>query len=499
MNLPPRPLLFSALVGALGFAGLLPASADPTPSPVATFRVISVTESRPSFSNYPPRTGVDDIYGAMSADGTVLIGNACLWSTGGIFILGGDHASTEAPEARVKAFRRIGDVREELGPLPQASSQSSDALGISGDGTVIVGAAGEAFGSRDAGAEAFRWTAADGMQRLFPTPFANSAATGASTDGAVIAGSYTAPGSEFTRAFRWTASGTTSLAPLPGDMFSSGECISSDGSTVAGISAHAGGYRACRWAADGSALALGPLPGFDRLSGPTAISADGSVIVGQANSDETYVAFRWTADGGIRRLGTATPSSARAVSADGSVVVGSSNGNAFRWDATHGVQPLADLLAAAGADLGNVHLDEAVAISADGTTIMGRGTLNVAGIPENRPPTATWIACLPTLPEFPVTDPDAAFSATPPADEPPVLGKIKTNTRNSRVLVAGIASGDISRILYRIGTSGRYRLANGTTSWRFTAPVRSSRRGFTVIAEGPGGRSEPATVSIPRK
>jgi len=477
------------VVAVLGSTGIFPAhAADPSPA-AASFRVIAATESRPYFSSYPPKSGVDDIYASMSADGAVLIGNARLWSYGLV--------STSAQDAAVKAFRRIGDTREELGALKGASTGSSTARGLSGNGDVIVGEAGATFGAPDAVMEAFRWTAAGGMQRLFPTAQVYSAATGVSSDGMVITGSYLAPGSQFPRAFRWTAAGAIPLSPLPGELSSFGSCISADGSTIAGTSRSTGRDHACQWTVDGSVVALDP--SISRSpSVPTAISADGSVIVGSAILDGGNCAFRWTAAEGIQRLGKARPSIAAAVSADGSVVVGSSPAGAFRWDAVHGMQSLADLLTAAGVDLGDVALEQALAISADGTTILGRGTMNVPHIPDYRPPTATWIAYLPVVPEIPAATPEPTPEATPSAEAPPLLGAIKATLRNSRVIVTGTASGAISRILFRVD-GNRYRQADGTTSWRFVVPQRGGRKVATVIATGPGGRSEAATVTLPRK
>lgn len=77
--------------------------------------------------------------------------------------------------------------------------------------------------------------------------------------------------------------------------------------------------------------------------------------------------------------------SAMAISADGSTVVGTDNypapgGDAFRplskafvWDAEHGMRALDVILASLGIELAGWELFEARSVSADGRTILGRG------------------------------------------------------------------------------------------------------------------------------
>jgi probable HAF family extracellular repeat protein len=92
-------------------------------------------------------------------------------------------------------------------------------------------------------------------------------------------------------------------------------------------------------------------------------------------------AFRWTQSGGMVGLGGLLEdaySVAYAVSGDGSVIVGHSTsdeyyGEAFIWDAEHGMRPLADVLADYGFDVAGWQLREAYGISADGLTICGWG------------------------------------------------------------------------------------------------------------------------------
>jgi probable HAF family extracellular repeat protein len=81
---------------------------------------------------------------AVSADGSVVVGQC--FSTGA--------------GARAEACVWTFGVAEGLGDLP-GFAFASGALGVSADGTTVVG-----FGTTDAGSEAFVWTRASGLRRL---------------------------------------------------------------------------------------------------------------------------------------------------------------------------------------------------------------------------------------------------------------------------------------------------------------------------------------------
>ena len=261
---------------------------------------------------------------------------------------------------------------------------SSIPYGVSADGLVVVGVCAEG---------AFRWTPGGGMVGLGDLPGGDlSMAAGVSGDGSVVVGvSYcysgiTAPA----RAFCWTSStgmvgmGTLPIFPpgMPGSSWAIG--ASADGSVIVGRSDATSGRQAFRWTSGGGMVGLGDLPGGDFYSRATGVSADGSVIVGWSSSTSgPQHAFRWTETSGMVGLGDLPGgpfySLAGGVSADGSVVVGESKSiswhRAFLWDQTNGMRNLKDVLVNDyGLDLTGWVLDSAICVSADGLTIVGRGT-----------------------------------------------------------------------------------------------------------------------------
>jgi probable HAF family extracellular repeat protein len=260
----------------------------------------------------------------VSADGSVIVG----WGSVS------DSLSREA-------FRwTAGGGMVALGFLPGGSY--SEANDVSADGSVITGHSGGT-------GEAFRWTSDGGMVGLgglASEDQGGSAAVGVSANGSVIVGRSASLPSGI-EAFRWSSDGgMVGLCDLPGgDFFSGATGVSGDGSVVVGWdysdSLSLSGYEAFRWTAGGGMVGLGHL--FSGETGePTGVSADGSVIVGYSLSSD-YEAFRWTSDGGMERLwdvllaagvdpaadGWTGLLAAYDISADGSTIVGNGyrNGN----------------------------------------------------------------------------------------------------------------------------------------------------------------------------
>jgi uncharacterized membrane protein len=182
-----------------------------------------------------------------------------------------------------------------LGGLPGAEVRSL-ALGVSGDGRVIVGEA--------SGFQAFRWTTESGMVALGFLPGANfSQAFAASDDGSIVVGRSSFPEMPMpgfpprSEAFRWTeAGGMVSLGPVFTDAYD----LSADGSVVVGAGndlAHPG--NAFFWTA-----ATGPInlqqflmtSGVNNLAGWTltearGVSGDGLTVVGVGLHNGVHEAF----------------------------------------------------------------------------------------------------------------------------------------------------------------------------------------------------------------
>ena len=328
-----------------------------------------------------------------------------------------------------------------LGFLPGYASSQPTA--VSADGTVVVGLATTAAGSR----QGFRWNVQQGMVGLgfLPGGF-SSMATAVSANGTVIVGVGDATGSEPSTpsaAFRWTPdAGVRRVESLPGSSLCSAGGVSGDGATVVGtclqvnntayrwtaatgaiaLTRFGGGSNqqssaaaisldaalvvgaghpvltgAVTWAADGSSTVLGLLPG-DAEATATAVSRDGSTVVGASKSATgTQRAFRWSRQTGLVALGSdvagLTGTYAAAVSGDGRLIAGwgpTATGDvALVWDGEHGVRLLeAALLADYQTQVPGWKLARATAVSDDGRTIAGYGS-NPQGATE------AWIVRLP--------------------------------------------------------------------------------------------------------
>lgn len=262
-----------------------------------------------------------------------------------------------------------------LGDLP-GGGIDNEAYGISSDGSTIVG-----YGTSSSGIEAMRWTLAGGMVGLGDLVGGStfSIALGTSSDGSVVVGR--GAGVNGTEAFRWTqAGGMVGLGDLAGGVFSSvARGTNSDGSVVVGYGSSANGTEAFRWTQAGGMVGLGDFAGGTFSSVAFATNSDGSVVVGYGNNARGQEAFRWTQAGGMVGLGVlpgGINSAAQATNSDGNVVVGSSNshiGNeAFRWTQAGGIQRVADWLATAGVSTAPGYtLINATGVSADGSVVVG--------------------------------------------------------------------------------------------------------------------------------
>ncbi len=271
------------------------------------------------------------------------------------------------------------------------------AKGISADGSTIAGWAAR---NSQNGQTAVYWK--NGAPKL-PFPQEQAGANCASADGTYIAG--------FTggEAFRWSAAG--GLQSLPGvtGFASEAYSISYNGSVVVGSDfAHTGWI----WKDGVGTTALGLTPSGHRAL-PWAVSGDGLVAVGDAEKAGEHIAFSWTEADGFTDLGSLDPvvrySHAYATNADGSVIVGDSrradgDDYPFVWTEATGMLDLQSILVSAGLPAADWRFMKPTGISADGLTITGYGTHRGVG-------TRAWIATIPASSTLALALVPAAFTA----------------------------------------------------------------------------------------
>lgn len=269
-----------------------------------------------------------------------------------------------------------GPVFVGVGDLP-GGGFASRALGVSADGSVVVGESVTGSGWR-----AFRWTRSAGVQALGPLNAGDafSRADGVSRNGSVVVGaSGFAPSVYECTAVFWSGPG----AALPLGSFAGGGTpslahdVSADGGTIVGeAGANPGGPRAFRAPTSIGATGLGTLPGGDPdYSCANGVSDNGLVIVGRArDASFTTHAMRWTAGLGMVSLGHLNSagfldSRAYGCSGDGGIVVGESTSDlgpqeAFVWRAASGMEGLGDLP-------GGPFRSVALAVAGTGETVVG--------------------------------------------------------------------------------------------------------------------------------
>lgn len=196
----------------------------------------------------------------------------------------------------------------------------SKAVGVNGDGSVVVGYGNTKDQYNNEFSRAFRWTATGEMQSLGALgPYGNSAALAVNSDGSVIVGE------SGTQAFRWTAeTGMVALGSLP--VSCSARAVNADGSVIVGKA----GYSAFKWTA---AAGMETLPSvFDGQILANAVTSDGSIIVGQAgnyytalvwqNSSSAVSLWHYLTERGVSLSGWSSLTDAKGISADGRFITG---------------------------------------------------------------------------------------------------------------------------------------------------------------------------------
>lgn len=226
--------------------------------------------------------------GGMSGLGTN--GNAYAVSADGTVVVGVSGA---------KAFRwTVSSGMTQLGSLPSLPDAQYLANAVSADGRFAAGY----MPTRTGGAlEAAAWL--PNLVRLGDLPLGDfySDARGISGDGSVVVGIGT--GGLGIEAFRSTNGVMTGLGYLPGAVGNSGAtAITPDGNIIVGYSSSSPGIQAFRWTETERMVGLGDLPGGSFYSEATAVSADGSIIVGNSKTALGDEAFVWDSTHGMRNL-----------------------------------------------------------------------------------------------------------------------------------------------------------------------------------------------------
>ena len=311
-----------------------------------------------------------------------------------------------------------------LGNVAQANAASND-------GSVIVGSSLDSLSGKQT-AVSWDGTGIHAMSFLNNGTYAE--ARGVSADGSVIAGSADDGLTGNDTAVTWNSAGNiTSLGHLSDGVYSFALGVSADGQVVVGYAQNGalGGDMATRWVNGGSAESLGTLVGGIG-SRAKAASADGTYIAGTGDSSVASAeAFIWSQASGIKGLGLLTDgtlSGAEGISANGAVVVGVADTTGavvtgFRWTAETGMQSLVQWLQDNDPSytlLPGNSLDTATAVSADGNTVFGMGTLNG----RDQPFVARSYGPI-SVPVAVVTPP------TPPVVTPPPSGSGDTTTPTS--------------------------------------------------------------------
>lgn len=290
---------------------------------------------------FPGASRVNGVSTALSSDGNVVVGQ------------GFDNQGNPQAFRWTEATGVMG-----LGFLPSTSTYPvSVAEDVSGDGSVVVGRSN--ISASDPGA--FRWTQATGIEFLgdLPGKRVRSVATAISQDGNVIVGE--SESDLGAQAFRWTAQ--NGMVPLDqGDFVSIRDVVdvSTDGTVIVGdgivdLGNNLFGRETFRWTAQTGMVRLGDLPGGYVQSIPTAVSGDGSIIVGVGDTDGNFeTAYYWDKANGMRPLQTVLENTygldlsgwsyitAEGISEDGLTLVGDGinpSGDVEAWVAHLGIQP----------------------------------------------------------------------------------------------------------------------------------------------------------------
>lgn len=407
-------------------------------------RTLEVLEMlRTKLSSAPPHSLVDFKLAAWLAQSPAVLSRLAASTQRGVLPLAIGALALDSM-AQSPSFHGMGD-------LP-GGANSSDARGVSDDGFTVVGRS-----TSSNGVEAVSWR--NGALQALPNlsiGAADAIAWDANFDGSVVVGGSKSPTSTWRQPVSWSAAGVVALPPA-GSLTGQGDAafVSPDGRVIAGTRAQnlsdafigfvatdgvvstysdpsgpnaasglsrmspdgrykagfvadgAADYRAAVWI-DEVLLELPELgSGHSQAVG---VSDDGNVLVGvsRSNSASAGEPTRWVRNGAsytAHGLGSVlgAPNAngvAFSCTSDGRVIVGWTTTHqgkrAFVWDAQHGMRLLSDVLTLDyGLNLNGWTLEEAFAVTPDGSVIVGRGIhgSDTEGWIARLAPTGHWSYC----------------------------------------------------------------------------------------------------------
>jgi uncharacterized membrane protein len=270
------------------------------------------------------------------------------------------------------AYKYVGGEAIYLGLL--IGDGASVANGASADGKVIVGASRTDFNVVDS--TAVRWDGFDIIPLRAAEGFTQCTATGVSADGRVIGGTCTR---DVYEVVRWVDGLFEPLGIAEGVESCSDVVVSNDGTTLAGRCSIYPSNRGFVWT---QATGFKLLPTLSTGSNCTLsdVSADGTAAVGDCISGIAGggSGYLWTAAGGTKALlkqEVVRNGSGVAISGNGLRVLGADSGTALWHDPQVASTSLRDLLPPGAPGLAELYLGIPIAMSADGKTIVGQGSL----------------------------------------------------------------------------------------------------------------------------
>ena len=248
------------------------------------------------------------------------------------------HASTWTAEGGLDFFGASD------GTIPGVDNYST---AISGDGSTIFG---RSTGAPDAGS--FRYRGPGTFQRItFVGPWSSLTWGHSSFDGETACGTLAMPGQDApTQAFRWTAAGGLQLlgyAGQPHGYQSFAEDLSADGNTVVGRSYDGSGdnTKAWIWTTTQGTHVLADLDSTGAGSRAFGVSSDGRIVVGASGYAVEAVFWRDEQLISIGKYAGSAACLATSVSDDGGVIVGGAwldSYEAFVWTPAHGMELMGD-------------------------------------------------------------------------------------------------------------------------------------------------------------